>query len=155
MCLTCQDAANKIGFDFSIWPPLVVPVDKLLAHETFDDEGASLCFSGKSWQGVFVKLVLEHPTALSFLSLEAFKSYSPAVLVACLWSFRNDEPKELITQWGIPIESAKNQALVVLDHFFSRFVETQDQQNVDFSKSQLGIIHSIAVETGNPWIGEK
>jgi hypothetical protein len=147
--LTCEHAAKQMGLDLSCWREASKIESNLLAEPTFDDEGAESCFLNRSWREVSVVCVLEHPTASNFLSDKAFVIYSPAIIAACLWGYLKNKPQNLKSQWGVKIESAKEQSLVVLDHYFADLARRVDKRSFELSSKQWNTIVDVATKTEN------
>jgi len=68
---------NKIRVAFNDTP---YPKSKLT--DTYDDEGVSEYFQGKSWDGNDVSDLRYHSVALSLFEPEAFRYYLPAFMLA-------------------------------------------------------------------------
>ena len=68
---------NKIRAAFNDTP---CPKSKLT--DTYDDEGVSEYFQGKSWEGNDVSDLRYHSVALSLFEPEAFRYYLPAFMLA-------------------------------------------------------------------------
>jgi hypothetical protein len=66
------------------WKDAVRPPDDRISAPTYDDEGVSAYFAGRSWQGHEVKALRYHSVGLSFFTAEAFCYYFAAYLLAVL-----------------------------------------------------------------------
>jgi hypothetical protein len=78
-----EDAATVRGQIIAAWAGAVYPGDDQICS-TYDDEGVTAYFRGRTWQGHEVESLRYHHAGLSFFSAEAFAYYLAAFLIAVL-----------------------------------------------------------------------
>lgn len=73
---------NLISMIRSAWTDATPPLPDNISKPTYDDEGVSDYFTGKSWQGHNAAQLRRLSHALTFFTDEAFAYYLPAYMIA-------------------------------------------------------------------------
>jgi hypothetical protein len=92
------------------------PAGELVAT-TYDDEGVSAYFAGKSWRGHPVSDLRLHEVALCFFTPEAFRYYLPAFMLA---SLEDPEVADVIPQSIIGALARRGESSRLRVNAFSR-----------------------------------
>ena len=77
--ISVENVKKSIIEAFAHTPP---PADNNISSETYDDEGTSAFFKGKTWQVLSVNELKKHSSSLTFFTAEAFRYYLPAFMLA-------------------------------------------------------------------------
>ncbi len=66
------------------WRDAIYPSDDNICTPTYDDEGVSAYFRGRTWEGHEIKALRQHEVGLTFFTPEAFAYYLAAYMLAVI-----------------------------------------------------------------------
>jgi hypothetical protein len=103
--ITIKKVEDSILLAFSDMEP--PPNDKLVKDNSgyhFDCNAAKAAFQGLHWKDVPLATVLSHPESLSAFTLEAFRFYLPAYLLASMFYYYEADviPGNIVTDFKPP-----------------------------------------------------
>lgn len=141
--LRCGEASELMNLRAGCWPDVCIPKSDLLRCKTFDDEGATTCFAGKTWRQVVISEALRHPIAIHFVSNYGVMAYLPAIVVSAAAGLLFMDQQDLESQWGCKVKSIQGQSLLLLDIAETEMKRAAQQDESGLNQQQQEWLASV------------